>query len=629
MSFGFTGRILRVNLSTGAITVDEPGDKFYRTYLGGRGIIVHYLLKEVPPGCEALDPENRLVFAPSVLTGLPIPGSSRVSAGAKSPLTGSYGEGEGGGDWGVKLKWAGYDALVISGKASDPVLLNISEDSVELAGAEGIWGLEVYETITATRERVDDHKASVAAIGPGGERLVRFACIALGTHNYIGRCGLGAVMGAKNLKAIAVNGQQRPQAADRELVKQVAGWLSKNHKLMPMTAMGTSVLVQPLNAAGGLPTRNFQQGSIEAVSGLSGQHMAETITESDWGCWSCPIRCKQVVRVKEPRLSVDNRYSGPEYESIAGFGSNCGITDIQAVAKANEICDRNGIDTISTAMMISGAMACAEKGLVPAGLAGGLNLDFGSVDGMLGLLDRIVKRQGLGDILAEGPKNIHRHFGEAGAACFLHVKGQPLPLHEPRFKTGLGIGYALSPTGADHMHNIHDPMYENEELPPFNTAREMGILDGIPSTELSPEKIRLWMYMMLNRSLNNNLLICNFTPYSLRQMTDLARGATGWNLSDWELLKTAERSLVMARVFNHREGFTSPDDDLPSLFFKASTGGTPERPAIDRNAFLKSRNFAYRMLGWDEATGAPADWKLYELGLAWLVDQRTLNKERV
>lgn len=619
MRNGLTGRILRVDLTSRKTVVETPDDAFYRTYLGGRGVIAHYLLKEVPVGSDPLGPENILVFAAGVLTGLAIPGSARVSAGAKSPLTGGYGEGEGGGDWGVKLKWAGYDAMVVAGKASAPVYLHITEKTAELKDASQIWGFEVDESIEALREEIDDGKASVAVIGPGGERLIRFACIALGTHNYIGRCGLGAVMGAKHLKAISVNGKNRPQAADKERVKAIAAWLSANHKQLPMAAMGTSVLVQPLNAAGGLPTRNFQDGNLESVSAISGQRMSEDITQKDWGCWACPVRCKQVVRVDDPGLSVDDRYSGPEYESIAGFGSNCGISDLRAVAKANEICDRFGIDTIATAMMISGAMACAEKGLLPEEMTMGLDLRFGSVEAMLALLDQITQRRGLGDILAEGPRALQQQLDQQAAECFLHVKGQPLPLHEPRWKTGLGLGYALSPTGADHMHNIHDPMFENEALPPFNAARELGILNGIPSTELSPRKVRLWVYLMLNRSLINNLLICNFTPYTLRQMTDLVSGATGWNVSDWELMKTAERSLAMARVFNSREGFDIEDDDLPPCFFKCPTSGTPVREAIDRDSFIESRSLACAMLGWDEKTGMPADWKLYELGLDWLV----------
>jgi aldehyde:ferredoxin oxidoreductase len=279
MANGYWGKILRVDLTSGDISVDEHDEKFYRTYLGGKGIVSHYLLKEVPPGCDPLGPDNVLVFAAGVLTGTGIPGSARNSAGAKSPLTGGYGEGEGGGDWGVKLRWAGYDGIVITGQSAKPVYLWINNETAELLDAADIWGRQAYETQEAIREAVGDKKASCAIIGPGGERLVRFACIALGMHDFIGRSGLGAVMGAKKLKAIAVNGKQRPQVADKQAVTETAKWMRDNYEasLGTMKEMGTARGVPFMNAAGGLPTRNFKEGSFEDVEIISGRHMTDII----------------------------------------------------------------------------------------------------------------------------------------------------------------------------------------------------------------------------------------------------------------------------------------------------------------------------------------------------------------
>lgn len=620
MPNGYWGRILRVNLSTGEVSVDEQDAKFYRTYLGGRGIVAHYLLKEVPPDCDPLGPENILVFAASVLTGTAIPGAGRNSAGAKSPLTGGYGEGEGGGDWGVKLRWAGYDGLVISGKAEKPVYLWINNDMVELRDASKLWGLEAYETQQAVLEQIGDKRASVAVIGPGAERLVRFACIALDMHDFLGRTGLGAVMGSKLLKAIAVNGKTRPEVANKDAVTDTARWMRDNYEtpLGTMQEMGTARGVAILNAAGGLPTRNFLEGSFEGYETLTGRYMTDTILVDRESCYACPVHCKRTVEVTDEGLEVTRKYGGPEYETISGFGSACGISDIKVVAKANEICDRFTLDTMSASLMISGSMEAAEKGLLPAELLDGLDLRFGSAEGLLGLLQRIADRQGLGDILAEGPYGVAVKLGEEVAAHILHVKGQPLPLHEPRWKTGMGIGFAISPTGADHMHNMHDAVYANEESPAFGAVRNMGILDAVDTFQLGPGKARLFVYMMLNKSVNNSLAMCSFMPYSLDMLVDQVKSVTGWNFSNWELLKATERSLAMARAFNTMAGFTAEDDILPERFFEPLQGGTLKGKALDHAEFYATRDIVYDMLGWDRQTASPKSWKLYELGLDWV-----------
>ena len=623
MPNGYWGRILRVDLGSGRVSVDEHDAKFYRTYFGGRGIVAHYLLKEVPPDCDPLGAENVLIFAASVLTGTAIPGAGRNSAGAKSPLTGGFGESEGGGDWGVKLRWAGYDGLVITGQSQHPVYLWINNDTVELRDASHLWGMEAYETQQTIRDEIRDSRASVAVIGPGGERLVRFACIALDMHDFLGRTGLGAVMGAKHLKAIAVNGKTRPDVAQKEAVIDNARWMRDNYEtpLGTMQEMGTARGVALLNSAGGLPTRNFTEGSFEGVETLTGRYMTDTILVDRESCYACPVHCKRVVEINEDGLQVTRNYGGPEYETIGGFGSACGIADIKVVAKANELCDRYTLDTISASLMVSGAMECAQKGLIPADLLDGLDLRFGSEKGLLDLMEKIVNRQGLGDILADGIPAVAEMLGEEAAAYFLHVKGQPLPLHEPRWKTGMGIGFAISPTGADHMHNIHDSVYANEESPAFGAVRNMGILDAVDTFELSPSKARLFVYMLLNKSLYNNLAMCAFMPYSLDMLVDQVKSVTGWNISSWELLKATERSLAMARAFNTLAGFSAQDDILPERFFEPLQGGTLVGKTINRQDFYATRDIVYDMLGWDRSAASPKRWKLYELGLEWVADQ--------
>ena len=621
MPNGYWGRILRVNLTTREVRVEEKGEKFYRTYLGGRGIVAHYLLSEVPPDCDPLGPENLLVFAPSVLTGTGIPGSARNSIGAKSPLTGAYGDGEGGGDWGVKLRWAGYDGMVITGQSDIPVYLWINNQTVEVREAAHLWGKEAFEAQEDIRKEVNDPRASVAAIGPGGELLVRYACIALDTHNYIGRTGMGAVMGSKRLKAVAVNGNTRPEVADKEAIKDIARWLVENYEapLGTMREMGTARGVVGLNSSGGLPTRNFQEGSFEGFETLSGRYMTDTILVDRESCYACPVHCKRIVEFNDDGMSVGRDYGGPEYETIGGFGSACGISDIKVVAKANEICNRYTVDTMSASVIIAGLMECVERGLIPPDKLDGLDLRFGSAEAMLVLTEKIGRREGLGDLLASGIPAIVKHFGPETERYFLHVKGQPLPLHEPRFKPGMGIGYAISPTGADHMHNMHDPVYANERVPAFDIPRNLGILSEVPTQELSPAKARMFVYMMLFKSLVNNLSMCAFMPYDLDMFVKQVHAVTGWNISGWELLKATERSLDMAREFNHRAGFTAVDDSLPERFFEPLLGGALKDKRIDRTKFYETRDIVYEMLGWNKISGAPLQGKLYELGLDWLV----------
>jgi len=624
MPNGYWNRILRVNLSTGEISVVEHDAKFYRRYLGGRGIIAHYLLTEVPPRCNPLGPENALVFAASVLTGTGTPGAGRNSVGAKSPLTGGYGEGEAGGDWGARLKWAGYDGIVVTGCSPKPVYLWVSNDTVELRDASDIWGQDTLGTQTAIRAAVGDRRASVAMIGPGGERLVRFACIAFDLHDYAGRSGLGAVMGAKKLKAIAVSGKTRPSVADVQALNDNARWLHNNYEasLGTMKEMGTARTVVALNTSGALPTRNFRDGVFEAHETISGRYMTDTILVDRDACYACPVHCKRVVEVSDEGLQVRREYGGPEYETIGAFGSACGVGDIKIVAKANEMCNAASLDTISAGMMIAGAMECAEAGLLPAHLTNDLDLRFGSGKALLAVLEQMIERRGLGNILADGPLAAIQALGPQTARYFLHVKGQPLPLHEPRWKAGLGIGYALSPTGADHCHNLHDPAFADEASPGFAAVRSLGILDALPSLELSPAKARMWTYFVTMRSLWNHLCMCIFLPYSLQQMTRLVQAVTGWDVTDWELMKVSERAMAMTRLFNIRAGQTPADDTLPDRLFEPLQNGPLQGVALDRQRFLATRDLVYDMLGYDRNTGTPLAWKLYELGLDWLVEEK-------
>ncbi|MDO8635591.1 MAG: aldehyde ferredoxin oxidoreductase family protein, partial [Dehalococcoidia bacterium] len=492
---GFNGKILRVDLTLGAVTTEQPGDDFYRMYFGGSGFVAYFLLKEVKPGTDAFSPDNRLVFASGPITGSPVGGCGRHDVGAKSPLTGGFGDAQSGGYWGSELKFSGFDAIVIQGKAARPTYLLIQDGKAELKDASHLWGKTTGETQNLLRQELNEPGLRVAQIGPAGEKLVRYACVINDLHDAAGRTGLGAVMGSKNLKAIAVRGHNHPPFAHLETVSTLGRWLRDNVMLLakPLYDMGTSRLVMGLNKSGGLPTRNFQTSFFEGASKISGETMRNTMLTGRHSCYACPVRCKRVVEVKGPVYQVSPEYGGPEYETIAAFGSDCCIDDLPAIAKANELCNAYGLDTISTGATIAFAMECFENGLLTVQDTGGVELRFGNAPAMVEMVERIAQRRGLGNILAEGTARAAQKIGNGAEKFAMHVKGQEAPMHEPRLKQGLGLGYALSPTGADHCHNFHD-IYYTAKGPGLENLKALGVMQPLPASDLSPAKVRMLLY---------------------------------------------------------------------------------------------------------------------------------------
>jgi len=613
MSFGYHRRILRVNLTDGEIGIETPDDVFYRRYLGGAGFIAYYLLKEVPPGTDPLGPENRLIFACGPLTGAPLAGSGRNAIGARSPLTGAVGEADVGGFWGAELKAAGFDAIVLSGQAASPVYLWVHDGQAELRDASHLWGLENKGAHTAIREELAEKRARLVLCGPAGEKRVRFAALMADLKHAAGRTGLGAVMGAKRLKAVAVRGTGKLPVADPAQVGALARWLRDNYRqlLGKFADLGTGVSVVPYNRSGALPVHNFRDGHLDGADVLGREGLAEHVVTRMESCYACAVGCKKVVVLDEP-YPVDPAYGGPEYETAASLGSNCGVTDVYAVTKASERCNALGLDSISTGGTIAFAMECFEEGLLTRKDTGGLDLRFGNAEAMLQLVEMIAVRQGIGDLLAEGTKRAAEQIGRGAERFALHVKGQELPLHDPRIQHGLGLGYAVSYTGADHCHSAFDSNYEQE--PSMDEIRNLGVLEPMPATWLGPEKVRAILYGSLRRHLNNCLCLCNFLPYRNDQVVEAVRAVTGWDTNAWELWKVAERLVTMARAFNVQQGFSPADDRLPSRMAEALGAGEPIDPAAVKAALP----LYYEMMGWDPATGVPRLAKLHELGIGWV-----------
>lgn len=621
MPYGFHNRILRVDLSNREISVDQPGEHFFRTYFGGWGLIAYYLLRELEPGADSLGPENLLIFAPGVVTGVPLAGGGRNAVGAKSPLTGAFGEGDVGGFWGAELKRAGWDAIVITGQAKEPVYLWIRDDETEIRDASHLWGRKTAEVEQILREELGDARIRVTQCGLAGEKLVRYACVINDINRAAGRTGLGAVMGSKKLKAIAVRGTGRVAVADADKVRQAARWLSDNFMdewTGDLHEDGTDGGLLDLSESGGLPTRNFQEGAFEGATKITGETMTRTILVDRDACFACPIYCKRKVKATG-RYEVDPIYGGPEYESVAALGSCCGIDDLEAIAYANQLCNAYGLDTISTGTTIAWAMECFERGLLTTEDTGGLELNFGNTEAMVTLVEQIAHREGFGDLLAEGCLRAAQKIGRGTERYAMQVKGQEAPMHEPRIKFALNLGYATSPTGADHMHNIHDTEYESEGGS-VQDMRRLGILGPIPPDYLGPEKVRLAKYHIDWQVFWNCLGLCMFMPYRKDRMRDIVQGVTGWNSSIFELMKVGERALAMARAFNYREGFTAKDDVAHWRFstpFESGPAKGVEVPAKDMTTAL---DLYYEMCGWDKETGAPIRGKLVELGIGWVAD---------
>ncbi len=621
MPGGFNGKFLRVDLTKGATTIEELPELTYRMYLGGTAMVAYLLLREIKPGTDPLGPDNALVFATGPLNGTPVSGTNRFSAGAKSPLTGGYCESECGGWWGPELKFAGLDGIIVTGQSSRPVYLWITDGTVELRDAAHVWGKasgEVQDLLTAET----DKRARVLQCGPAGERVVRLANIVNELKHFVGRGGLGAVMGSKKLRAIAVRGHGKPEPKDPAGVQAVMKWFREHYDRDAdmLHKFGTSRNVVAMDKDGILPSYNFKKGQFEKAREVSGQYMAETVMEDTGTCFACAVACKREVSI--PELGVTSRYGGPEYETIAASGPACGVGDIKAISKFHQICGEHVMDTISAGMTIAFAMECFENGILTSKDTDGIELRFGNADAMLAVADKMARREGVGDLLADGAKRAAARIGRGAERFALTVKGQEIPMHEPRGKQGLSLAYATTATGADHMRAPHDPVYEGFNPKGGHALESLGLVEAMPRLEMSPRKVRAFYYANNWWSACSALGVCQLAAVpidmlAITQVVNLTRAVTGWDTSLWELIKVAERGKAMARVFNCREGFTPKDDQLPKRLHEAFMDGPLKDVRIDPDKFDRALRLYYQMEGWDPETGWPTFAKLAELGIEW------------
>ncbi|MEM3437115.1 MAG: aldehyde ferredoxin oxidoreductase family protein [Nitrososphaerales archaeon] len=607
---GYKGKILRVNLTDSKVSVEPLKEEYIKKFLGGSGIAAKILYDELNPHVDPLSPENKLVFMTGPLTGTLAPGCGRFIIASKSPLTGIWGEAGSAGYWGPELKFAGYDGIIVEGRSENPTYLLINNGNVELKDAKHLWGKDTIETENDLKSELNDPKVRILTIGPAGERLAKIACIVTDGGGVAGRCGLGAVMGSKNLKAIAVKGNGRVEVADEssfhDLVKEISSIIEKNPRTKSLRYYGSAGSMEGNEALGDVPIKNWMIDSWpNGAKKLSGQYMAKTILKRAITCFACPIACKREIEIKfGPYAGVKGK--GPEYETCASFGTLLLIDDIEVVAKANDLCTRYGIDTISCGNAIAFAYECYEKGLITNKDTEGINLSWGDHDSFLKMIDMIGKRKGIGFILGDGVKIASEKIGKGAEKFAIHVKGLEMPMHDPRAYKSLALGYATSNRGACHLQAASHWVEGGILFP------ELG-LEEKPNRFTSEGKAKMVIDMQNFMAVIDSLIICKFAlicGYTLNHLLRLIEVVTGNKITKEELIRTGERIFNIKRLFNNRLGISKKDDKLPERINKPlSEGIKHSSPNLD----LMLDEY-YKLRGWDEE-GKPKPEKLKELDL--------------
>lgn len=631
MPFGWCGKILHVDLTNGLLEVENPPEEFYRKYLGGSAMGMVYILREMPPGTPALAPEAVLTLMLGVTTGVPISGQSRLNANARSPINGAIGDSQCGGYFPAELKFSGYDGIVIKGRSVEPVYLSILHGEPSLQPAGHLMGKVTGEVERLIESELGDARVEVMQCGPAAENGVLFSSLVNMSNRNNGRTGMGLVMASKNLKAIAVRGRERVSVADPQGLKSLSkagpGLMAGNPDVDDLGIYGTASVVLPQNMSGTLPTRNYNEGQFEGCEPISGEVLYDTVLKDRDTCYACIVRCKRVVEIDEGPYRVDPHYGGPEYETLATFGSYCGIDDLAAVSLANQVCNMYGVDTIACGATIAFAMECYEKGIIGLEQTGGLELRFGNAETMLSTLDEIVHNRGpLGSLLSQGSQRAAEEWGEAAQACLVTVKGTEAPAHMPHAKRSLALIYAVNPFGADHQSSEHDPMYEEDAIPLYlERLALLGLDHPQPYVSLGAEKVRFAAYTHIFYSILDTLELCQFvwgpawTLYGPAEMVAFLRAVTGWDVDLHELMKVGERRLNLMRAFNAREGFDRLQDALPRKFFKPLGGssGPTVGVALDQDELEAALDTYYQIMGWTPQ-GIPTREKLADLGLDWV-----------
>jgi len=614
---GYNGKVLDVDLSRGSAEVNDIPESWYTKYIGGEGFAAKLLFdhfEELEEDMDAMSAENLLVLAVGPLTGTKAPCSGRLCFGFRSPLTGTIGMSNVGGHLAPQIKRAGFDMVVIRGRSEKPVYLYVDDEKVELKSADFIWGKDTEETEKLIREKHADKKLRIAEIGPAGEKLVKFSSIMVDTHRAAGRGGPGAVMGYKRLKAVVFSGSQKLEAADEEMLNNFAAKARKElddeefvrEELKPF---GTPSFTDSINYLGLLPTRNWQKTTFDAMDKIGHEAYHSTLEVEDWACYGCPIACGRHTKIKEGKYKGDSG-GGPEYETLGAFGSKCEIDDLNAIAEANYICNRMGLDTISAGQTIATAMEWYEKGLISSEDTDGIELEFANADALVEMVKMIAQRKGFGDLLAEGSYKAAEKIGGNALDYVMHVKGMEIASCGVRASKGESLSHVISPRGADHLRpyaSVIDAFGYREE--------ELAIKGDISPLE---DDNKYWVKSFMELSQLTNLLgVCLFASITLAvkgsTWTGLYNAVTGQNMKLEEMLQAAERVINLERMFNVSNGFERESDYLPKrLREEPAPDGPGKGETVDMDIMLDD---FYQVMDWDRKTGIPKQHKLKELGI--------------
>jgi aldehyde:ferredoxin oxidoreductase len=619
--FGYMGKILRINLSESKMTEESPDEHTLKMFLGGSGLATKYLFDEVERGIDPLGPKNKLIFMTGPLTGTPAPSAGRYTVVAKSPLTGFWGQANSAGFWGPAFKRSGFDGVIFEGISPKPVYLVTDGGKAELRDAKGIWGMNTSETTRSIKEELGE-KFLVTCIGTAGEKQVRYAAIINDADRpyfgrAAGRCGMGTVMGSKRLKAIASRGTMKIKMANEDTFREEAnirsGYCSEGILKMTMGEYGTASAVDMVAIHGGFPTRNWQTAVFPASDEINATTINERILARRKGCFACAVACGRVSNIKTGRYASTGE--GPEYESIGTFGGMCDVDNLEAITYAHFLCNEYGLDTISTGNTIAFAMECYEKGVLTKKDTDGLELKFGDPDVMIELLHRIGKREGIGNLLAEGTRMVSEKLGKGTERFAMHVKGLELPGYDSRAAKLTGLAYATANRGGCHITAFVEYLTFLSTPVLIIEETDVGdILQEIPETA------------KVVKNLEDAFAVfdadggCKWTSMvtSVGDWATLISCLTGWEFTASDYRKTGERIYNLERAFNIREGLTRADDTLPKRLLEEPL---PEGPAKGQVVHLEPLLDAYyRFRGWDR-NGKPTPEKLRELGLDWLIKE--------
>ncbi len=611
---GYQGKVLKINLSDKTTeTVDIP-ESWYKKYIGGEGFAAKIIYDTLEPGIDPLGEDNILVFSTGPLTATQAPCSGRLCIGFKAPQSGTIGMANVGGFMAPMVKRAGYDAIVISGKAPEPTYLYINDSDIQFRDAKELWGLDTKETEDKIREEIGNARARIIEIGPAGENLVKFAAMITDAHRAAGRGGGGAVMGSKNLKAVACFGSSEIRVS---APGQLAEGAKKARKELNdeafvrdlLTPFGTPSFTDAINACGTLPTRNWQRTTFDRIEKIGYQAYHEVLKVKPNPCYACPIACGRHTEIQEGEFKGQSG-GGPEYETVAAFGTKCDVDDLNLIAMANYTANRLGLDTISTGSTIATAMEWYEKGIIDKETTGGIELEFGNGRAMLDMVSKIAFRQGFGDVLAEGSYRAAKKLGKDALKYVIHVKGIELAACDVRASKAEALSHMISPRGGDHLRPFASTIDALGYIEP-----ELGINEKKDPLQDSD---KAWVKPLMEVAMLTNLLgVCLFTNITLavkgKTWAELYNAATGQNANLEDMLQASERIINIERLFNYREGFDRKDDTLPErLTSEPAPDGVGKGQVVDEKVLLDE---FYTAMGWDLKTGYPVDKKLSELGL--------------